>query len=111
MSVNQEQRFFQKQKRKKEKKKKLFFVVSKSIRCFDECKQQFIKNAINNRRDVEKQLFSKQKTKFNSRVELDCENFSKENENRSNREKSFEAKKIFQIIVSKNREDSETIST
>ncbi len=111
MSVDRKQRFSQEQKWKKQKRKDFFFVVSKSIRRFDECKQQFIKNAKNNRRNVEKQLSSKQKSKFSSRVELDCENLLKENENRNNREKSFETKKIFQVIVSNDQRDIETTST
>jgi hypothetical protein len=85
--------------------------MSKSIRCFDECKQQFIKNANNNRRNVEKQLFLIKKSKFNSRVEFNYENLSKENENRNNPEKNFEMKKILQVIVSKDRENLEMIST
>ncbi len=110
MSVDWKQRFFQKQKWKEQRKKNFFFVVSKSIRCFDKYKQQFIKNAKNNRRNVEKKMSSKQKSKFDSRVELDCENFSKENENCNNREKNFKTKKILQVIISRNRKNLETIS-
>jgi hypothetical protein len=44
-------------------------------------------------------LSSEQKSKLNSRVEFDCENLSEENENRNNREKSFETKEISQVIV------------
>jgi hypothetical protein len=84
--------------------------VSKSIRRSDECRQRFIKNAENNRRNIEKQLFSEQKSKLNSRVEFDCENLSKENENRNNREKNLETKKIFQVIVSSDRRNIETTS-
>jgi hypothetical protein len=58
-----------------------------------------------------KQLLSEQKTKLNSRVELDCENFSKESENHCNREKNFETKKIVQVIVSRHRANLKTIST
>jgi hypothetical protein len=85
--------------------------VSKSIRRSDECKQQFIKKAKNNRRNVEKQLSSEQKSKLNLRVKFDCKNFSKENENRNNREKNFETKKIFQVMILNNRLDLEITST
>ncbi len=82
----------------------------KSIRRSDECRQQFFRNAKNNRRDVERQLYSERK-QFSSRVEFDCEELSKENENRNSREKNFETKKTFQVIVSRDRQDIETTST
>jgi hypothetical protein len=65
------------------------------------------KKQLTKRRKV---IVFKTKIKVQLALEFNCENLSEENENRNNRKKNFKKKKIFQIIVSNDRRNIETIS-
>jgi hypothetical protein len=101
---------FFKNKNEKNKKKIFHFIVSKSIRRFDECKQQFIKTQKTIDETLKSNYLQNKNQSSTHALNSTAKNFQKRMKIVTIVKKILK-NKIFQFIVSNDRRDIETTST